>query len=116
MRHRKKKKILSRKKSAREALLRNLAINFILAERIKTTTAKAKFLRPYIENLITRAKQPNLANRRYVFKFLQNEKAVNKLFNEIAPRYKEKNGGYTKILKMGRRKGDGAELSLIKLV
>ena len=92
-----------------------MAVNFIFAEKIKTTNAKAKAFRPYIENLISRARETNLTNRRYVLKFLQNEKAVNKLFNEIAPRYKERKGGYTRILKLGRRKGDGAELSLIKL-
>ena len=116
MRHRKKGKILSRKKAARVALLRNLAINFILAEKIRTTTAKAKYFRPYIENLITHAKNINLINRRYLLKQLQNRDVVNKLLNDIGPRYRDRNGGYIRIFKIGKRKGDGAKMSLIKLV
>jgi large subunit ribosomal protein L17 len=125
MRHRVKNRKLKRPTPHRLLLLRGLACDLIIHEKIKTTTAKAKELRSFIEKLITIAKEydpqntksPNSINSaRRVFSALQNKQAVKKLLNEIAPRYKNLNGGYTRIIKDERRKGDNAELSVITFV
>ena len=106
---------LSRKKGPRKALLKSLANNFFLHEKIKTTEAKAKELRPRVEKMITRAKEGTIANRRVLSSGLD-KKIVKKLVDEIAPKYKERNGGYTRIMKLGRRNSDGARMAIIELV
>lgn len=116
MRHRKKGKILDRKKASREALLRNLAADVILHERVKTTEAKAKAVRPLVEKAITRGKEPTLANRRQLMKFFYTDHPINKLFEVLGPRYASRPGGYTRIVKLGHRKNDGADMVQIELV
>ena len=116
MRHRKKGRKLQRTASHRRAMLRNLATSLFRHERIKTTTAKAKELRPYAERLITLARRGDLHARRLVARKIQDREVLGKLFNEISSRYAERPGGYTRILKLGNRKGDAAEISLIELV
>ncbi len=116
MRHRKKGKILDRKIGPRKALLRNLAVSLILYEKIQTTRAKAKTLRPIVEKLITKGKINNLTARRYLLKYLYKESAVKKILEDLSPRFKERKGGYTRIINIGRRQGDGAEIVQIELV
>ena len=116
MRHRKKGRKLQRTASHRRAMLRNLATSLFRHERIKTTNAKAKELRPYAERLITLARRGDLHARRLVARKIQDREVLGKLFDEISPRYAERPGGYTRILKLGNRKGDAAEISLIELV
>lgn len=116
MRHRKKGKILDRKIGPRKALLRNLAVSLILYEKIKTTKAKAKTLRPIVERLITKGKTNTLSARRNLLKYLYKETAVKKILEDLGPRYKDRKGGYARILNLGRRQGDGAEIVQIELV
>ncbi len=117
MRKRKKGRILSRKIDQRKALLRSLTRNLILKERIITTEAKAKEARPFVEKLITRAKKGNLASWRLLLSKMNNDKKiVEKLIKEIAPRYKDRPGGYTRIIKLGQRKSDGSRMAIIELV
>ncbi len=116
MRHRKKGRQLSRSRSHRRATLRNMATSLILHERIETTTAKAKELRPYAERLITLARRGDVHARRLAARKIQDRNALGKLFDDIAPRFSERPGGYTRILKLGHRKGDAADMSLIELV
>ena len=116
MRHRKKGRQLSRTRSHRRATLRNLAASLFMHERIETTTAKAKELRPYAERLITLARRGDIHARRLVATKIQDRHVLGKLFDDIAPRYAERPGGYTRVLKLGNRKGDAAEMSLIELV
>jgi len=116
MRHRKKGKTLDRKKASREAMLRNLAISLILYEKMKTTEAKAKALRPIVEKLITIGKENNLEARRKLLKYLYLENAVKKILEVLGPKYKEKRGGYTRIVKIGPRQGDGAKIVQIELI
>lgn len=116
MRHNIKKKKLGRVSEHRKALLMNLANSLVKHERIITTTAKAKFLRPFFEKLITKAKAGDLHKRRLVFGFLGDKQNTDKLFEDLALRYKTRNGGYTRIYKMYNRKGDDAEMSMIELV
>ncbi len=116
MRHRRKVNKLGRKAEHREALLSNLAVALIMNKRIKTTVAKAKALRQYIEPLITRAKEDTTHNRRIAFRYLRNKYAVTELFREVAKKAEDRPGGYTRVLKLGFRKGDGAEMALIELV
>ena len=116
MRHRKKGRKLQRTASHRRAMLRNLATSLFRHERIETTTAKAKELRPYAERLITLARRGDLHARRLVARKIQDREILGKLFDEISTRYAERPGGYTRILKLGNRKGDAAEISLIELV
>ena len=116
MRHRKKGRKLQRTASHRRAMLRNLATSLFRHERIETTTAKAKELRPYAERLITLARRGDLHARRLVARKIQDREVLGKLFDEISSRYAERPGGYTRILKLGNRKGDAAEISLIELV
>jgi len=105
----------SMKIGPRNALLRVLVNNFFAHEKIKTTEAKAKELRSIAEKMITRAKNSSLANRRVLMQNLT-PKNTKKVIDEIAPRYKERNGGYTKIIKLGPRNSDGAKMSIIELV
>jgi large subunit ribosomal protein L17 len=116
VRHRKKGRQLSRTRSHRKATLRNLATSLFRHERIETTTAKAKELRPYAERLITLARRGDVHSRRLAATKIQDRQVLGKLFDEIAPRYAERPGGYTRVLKLGNRKGDAAEMSLIELV
>jgi large subunit ribosomal protein L17 len=116
MRHLKKGKRLGRDKEHREAMFANLIVSLFRNERIKTTVVKAKELRRRSERLITRAKDPTLHNKRIVLSRIKDRDAVAKLFDDIAPRYKNVPGGYTRIIRLGRRQGDGAELSYVELV
>lgn len=116
MRHGKKVNHLGRTKSHRDALLSNLAVSLIKAKRIETTLAKAKSLRMYVEPLITKSKLDNTHSRRTVFSYLQDKEAIKILFGEIAEKVAERNGGYTRIVKLGQRQGDNAVVALIELV
>ncbi|MCH7991052.1 MAG: 50S ribosomal protein L17 [Gemmatimonadetes bacterium] len=116
MRHRKKGRQLSRTRSHRKATLRNMATSLFRHERIETTTAKAKELRPFAERLITLACRGDLHARRLAGRNIQDREVLGKLFDDIGPRFSERPGGYTRILKLGNRKGDAAEMSLIELV
>jgi large subunit ribosomal protein L17 len=97
-------------------MLSNLALSLFEHERIQTTEAKAKLLRPFAERLITKAKKGDVHNRRQVLSTIEDREVVHKLFAEIAPRFADRNGGYTRILKLGPRNGDGAPMALIELV
>jgi len=116
MRHRTKGRKLNRTASHRKALLRNLANQLIEHKEIKTTTAKAKEARSTVERLITYAKKGDLHHRRLAFGFLRSKDSIKILFDELAPAYSERQGGYTRVLKLGRRQGDSASLSLLQLV
>ncbi len=116
MRHLKKGRKLNRDKEHRKALISNLMTSLFRYERIKTTVPKAKELRRFAEKMITRAKENNLHNKRIVMKRIKDRDVVAKLFDEIAPRYKNVNGGYTRIIKADKRLGDGAEMAYIELV
>jgi len=116
MRHRKAGRKLNRNSSHRKALLKNLAIALIEQDIIKTTLPKAKELRKVIEPLITLGKEDTVANRRLAFNKLRSDAAVAKLFTEIAVNAKERNGGYTRIIKAGYRPGDKADMAYIELV
>jgi len=115
MRKRKKQRKLHRKRDQRRALLKSLARELFLREKIKTTEAKAKELRSFAERFIERAKEKNLTNIRYLRRYFSKD-VVRKLFNEIGPRYKERKGGYTRIIKLGYREGDRAKMAIIELV
>ncbi len=117
MRHQKTRNKLSRDSAHRKALLMNLSKELIEHERIKTTQAKAKAVKPEVEKLITLAKRGDLHARRQALSTLAQDKfAVHKLFSEVAPRYAERPGGYTRILKIGQRPGDATEMVFIELV
>ncbi|MAG11336.1 MAG: 50S ribosomal protein L17 [Parcubacteria group bacterium] len=116
MRHRIKKTTFGRKKAPREAMLRNLAQSVVLYEKVTTTQAKAKAIRPIVEKLITRGSEPTLANRRQLMKYLYDEKAVNKILEVLGPKYKERPGGYTRITKLSNRLGDNAPMAVIEFV
>jgi large subunit ribosomal protein L17 len=116
MRHQRTINHLGRTSTHRKAMLSNMAASLILHKRIKTTLAKAKALRGYVEPLINRAKEDTTANRRLVFSYLQNKEAVSELFREISQKILERPGGYTRILKTGTRLGDRAEMCFIELV
>lgn len=116
MRHRSGLRKLNRTSSHRLAMFRNMAVSLITHEAIKTTLPKAKELRRVIEPLITLGKEDTLANKRLAFARLRDRDAVIKLFAEIGPRYKERNGGYTRVLKMGFRQGDNAPMAFMELV
>ena len=115
MRKLKKGRKFSRKKDQRKALLKSLASALILNEKIKTTEAKAKELRLFVEKYINLAKNKDLATRRFLLKFFS-VKVVKKLVDEIGPRYKDRKGGYTRIIKLGPRKSNGAKMAIIELV
>ena len=116
MRHRSGLRKLNRTSSHRVAMFRNMAVSLITHEAIKTTLPKAKELRRVVEPLITLGKEPTVANKRLAFARLRDRDAVTKLFAEIGPRYKERNGGYTRVLKMGFRQGDNAPMAFMELV
>ena len=116
MRHRKHKKTFDRKKSPREAMLKNLVTSVILYERVRTTTAKAKAIRPQIERLVTLGRQNTVANRRQLLRLLYTKQAVDKVLEVLGPRYQQRTGGYLRISKLGSRAGDGADVAQIELV
>lgn len=116
MRHRNSGRQLGRESSHRKAMLQNLTNSLVEHELIKTTLPRAKELRRVAEPLITRAREDSVANRRLVFSRLRSKEAVGKLFNELGPRYKERNGGYLRILKAGFRRGDNAPMAYVELV
>ena len=116
MRHRKSGRQLNRNSSHRKAMFRNMACSLIEHEVIRTTVPKAKELRRVAEPLITLAKRDSVANRRLAFSRMRSKAAVGKLFSEIAPRYQERPGGYTRILKCGFRAGDAAPMAFVELV
>ena len=114
MRHLNQGRKLNRTSAHRKALFRNLVLALVKHERIKTTDAKAKELRRYAERMVTLGKRGDLAARRLAFSFMQSRDAVKRLFDEIAPRFKDRNGGYTRVVKFGFRRGDAASLSIIE--
>ena len=116
MRHRKAGRALRRTSEQKLALMRNLATSLIEQGAIETTEAKAKELRPFVEKLITKARNGTLHARRPAGRHVQKREAADKLFQEIGPRYAKRQGGYTRILKTGHRKGDGADMARIELV
>jgi len=116
MRHLVKGRKLRRTTSHRKALLRNLVTSFLEKERLKTTLAKAKEARPLAEKMITLAKKNTLHTKRQALRFLTKEKTVKKLFEEIGPRFSERPGGYTRIVKVGPRMGDGAPMAMFELI
>lgn len=116
MRHRRKGRRLSRTATHRQAMLRNMATSLFHHGGVVTTIAKAKELRPFAERLITLARRGDLHARRQVERHIKDRKASGRLFTEIGPRFASRPGGYTRILKLGHRPGDGAELARIELV
>lgn len=116
MRHAKSGRKLNRNSSHRKAMYKNMATSFLNHEAIKTTLPKAKELRRVVEPLITMAGTDSVANRRLAFSRLRDKEAVGKLFSELGPRFKERPGGYTRILKCGFRQGDKAPMAIIELV
>ena len=116
MRHNKKFNHLGRTASHRSAMLANMAISLIMHKRITTTVAKAKALKKYVEPLITKSKDDSTNSRRVVFSYLQNKEAVKELFGVIAPKVGDRPGGYTRIIKLGSRPGDGSDMAFIELV
>ena len=116
MRHRKSGRKLGRNSSHRKAMYRNMATSLVHHETIKTTLPKAKELRRVFEPLITLAKEDGVANRRLAFDRLRDKAAVGKLFTDLGPRFKERPGGYIRILKMGPRPGDAAPMAIVQLV
>lgn len=116
MRHKKNKITLDRKTAARRSLLANLAESLVLYEKIKTTKAKAKAARSLVERLVTKAKKQTLTARRELMKTLYTENAIKKLMEVIGPRYKDRQGGYTRIVLLKNRKGDGAEEVIVEFV
>jgi large subunit ribosomal protein L17 len=116
MRHGKKFNHLGRTASHRSALLSNMASSLIESKRITTTVAKAKALKKYVEPLITKAKVDSTHSRRVVFSYLQNKNSVTSLFGEVSAKVGERPGGYTRIIKLGKRLGDNAEMCILELV
>ncbi len=116
MRHRKAGKKLSRNASHRKALMRNLVTELLRHGKIKTTLAKAKAMRSPAEKMITLGKRGDLHARRQAFSFIQSKDVVHKLFDTIAAKYADRNGGYTRIYKLGQRRGDAAPIAVIELV
>jgi len=116
MRHNRKVNHLGRKSGHRKALMSNMASSLILNKRITTTVAKAKALKSYVEPLITKSKDDSTHSRRVVFSYLKDKNAVAELFRTIAPKVADRPGGYTRVLHVGFRQGDAAEMALIELV
>ena len=116
MRHNKSVNHLGRQSGHRKALLSNLACSLILKKRITTTVAKAKALKPYVEPLITKSKEDTTHSRRVVFSYLKDKEAVTELFRTIAPKVADRPGGYLRILHVGFRQGDAAEMALVEFV
>ncbi|PIR94806.1 50S ribosomal protein L17 [Candidatus Falkowbacteria bacterium CG10_big_fil_rev_8_21_14_0_10_37_6] len=116
MRHRNKTKTLDRKKQPREMMLRNLASSVIMYEKVKTTEAKAKVVRSLVDKTITISKKGDLTSRRKLIALLPQKKAIAKLMDVLSKKYQDRKGGYTRIIKLGSRQGDGADIVQIELV
>ncbi|MBI4117496.1 MAG: 50S ribosomal protein L17 [Parcubacteria group bacterium] len=116
MKHLHKGRILKRTTPHRKMLLRNLATSLVLYEKIKTTRAKAKEIRPIIERYVTKSRSNDIATRRQLLRFFTDKNAVKKMLEVIGPRYAKRNGGYTRIMNMGQRRGDAAKVSVIQFV
>jgi len=116
VRHRKSGRKLNRDNKARKALFRNLLTDFFLHEALVTTEAKAKTIKGKIDRLITKAKSPTLVNCRFIYSYLTKSLAAQKLIGEIAPRFTKRNSGYSRIIKLGTRRGDQAKMAKIELV
>ena len=116
MRHGKKFNHLGRTADHRQAMLANMAISLIMHKRITTTLAKAKALKKYVEPLLTRSKDDSTNSRRVVFRYLQNKEALKELFGVVAEKIGDRPGGYTRVIKLGHRQGDGADIAFIELV
>ncbi len=116
MRHRKKVVKLGRKAEHRKMMIRNLVTSLLKYERIETTTAKAKAMRPWVDKIINLAKKGDLSSKRRVFSYLTDKEVAYKIIREASERYKDRNSGYTRIYRVGFRRGDNAELSIIELV
>jgi len=116
MRHQRVINHLGRTSSHRKAMLSNMAVSLIIHKRIRTTTAKAKVLKTYVEPLITKSKEDSTHSRRVVFSYLKDKEAVSELFREISPKIADRPGGYTRILKTGNRIGDNADMCILELV
>lgn len=116
MRHNKVGRKFGREKAPRKAMLENLATSLVLYEKVVTTDAKAKEIRPIVEKLITRAKVKSVHNKQQINRVLHDTKATQKLLDVLGPKYKDRKGGYSRIIKIGPRQGDGAPMSQIELV
>ena len=116
MRHHKKNRVFGREAAQRRALLRLLASSLVQRGKIRTTEAKAKELRPFIEKLITKGKNDTLSSRRLLISRLGSQKVAAKIIRDVSPKYKERKGGYTRITKLGRRASDAAKLAQIELI
>ncbi len=116
MRHRRKGVKLNRTESHRKALMKNMVSQLFVHERVTTTVAKAKALRPFAERLITVAKDDTIHSRRKVARYISDKDVIRKLFTELSPRFKTRPGGYTRIMKLSNRPGDNADMSIIELV
>jgi large subunit ribosomal protein L17 len=116
MRHLNKGRKLKRTASHRKALMESLATSLILYKQVRTTLAKAKEMRTFVEPLITKAKKDNVPARRHVSRFIKDREAVKILFGEIVPKVQERPGGYTRVIKLGQRHGDGGEVAIIELI
>ena len=116
MRHHNKNRKFGRKRDQRVALLRSLAVSLIGRGKIRTTEAKAKELRPFVEQLVTKGREGTLASRRLITARLGNSKESKKLMDDIAPKYKDRSGGYTRIVKLPSRKSDGSKMAVIEFV
>lgn len=116
MRHRNTNRKLSRNSTHRRALLRNMVTSLLEHERVMTTLPKAKEIRPLAEKMITLGKQDSLHARRQVLAYVLKESAAKRVFDTIAPRFADRKGGYSRIIKLGNRKGDGADLAIIELL
>ena len=116
MRHRNKKIKLGRKKAHRNSMLANLACSLINHKRINTTVTKAKALKRFIEPLVTKTRNDSTHNRRVVFKYLRNKESINELFRAVSNKIGDRPGGYTRIIKLGKRMGDNADMAMIEFV
>ena len=116
MNHNKSYRKLGRRPAQRKAMMKSMTISLIKNERIETTVTRAKELRKFAEKMITLGKKGSIHNRRTAFAFLRHEETVAKIFKELAPKYAERNGGYTRMMKKGPRRGDGAEVVILELV
>ncbi len=116
MRHRKNTVTLDRVKGQRELMLRTLAAAVVLHEGVNTTSAKARAVKPFVERMITRGKKNTVFSRRYLMKYFTTEAPVNKILEVLGPKYEARAGGYTRIVKLGQRKGDAAEIVRLELV
>ena len=116
MRHKKQKATLGREAGVRKALMRSLVESLVMTGSMKTTSAKARAIRRFVEPLVTKAKKDTLVNRRAMVRFLYTTAAVNKMMKEIGPRYAQRQGGYTRITKLGARRNDAAEMVRIEFV